>query len=252
MSKKKLPWSWFPCYADRWLKDTRELTDTQARVYWDFLCVSYLRDEGIVTEADKWVAHELRCSIQKWRTVKTFLLGCGLLVETPCKGIANPKVLEVCRERQQRSKVRAESAETRHRNPELPFVINRRGDANADTRARASFTSVTSIEESRKEDSPPTSPRRTLPSDVVSELLDREGTERTESLIEDYQRSGMADGAKNLRNAFIGWLKNQHSIDLSHMKTQKGSAGKLSAAEILRQCAMDPDINPALKKASGR
>jgi hypothetical protein len=88
-----------------------------------------------------------------------------------------------------------------------------------------------------------------LPSDVISELVDLVGSERAEGLIADYRNSGMAEGARNLRNAFIGWLKNQHGIDLEHMKTAKG--GKLSAAEILRRCALDPDINPALKRVGG-
>ncbi len=66
-SKKKLPW--FSCYAERWLEDTRGMTDTQARVYWDFLCILYIHEEDGalrgISAGNKWIAMELHVHINK-------------------------------------------------------------------------------------------------------------------------------------------------------------------------------------------
>ena len=131
---------WFSFYHKRWRKDTEDMTDTQARVYVDFLCICYEREDGIVRRTDKQTANELghTCSIQKWRAVKAYLLAHRFLVETPCGGLTNKRVLGVVHERQQRSNIRAKAAEIRHKNPKLPFKNNKGGDAHACTRARES------------------------------------------------------------------------------------------------------------------
>lgn len=115
MSKKKLPW--FPCYPDDWLDDTCAMTDTQARVYWDFLCLLYIHEEDGalcgLRATNKWIAMELHVHINKWMAVRKFLVACGKLIANTDGSLTNNKAAKVCLERKARSEANATVADER-------------------------------------------------------------------------------------------------------------------------------------------
>ncbi len=247
MSKKKLPW--FPCYPEDWLDDTRGMTDTQARVYWDFLCLIYLHD-GVVRSTDKWIAHELHIHIHKWRTVRKFLVADGKLVENADGSLTNNRAARVCLERKARSDAMGNLASnreltrrvTRWESPELPFEINK---------GRAALCLVSDqgvaphlhhqiIEEEKERSSEPRTsidddrpPRRTLSPNMVRAVEDKIGAEQAKHYIDEYLNSDFGRNAKTIDAAFSGWLRKTYGIHID----RKGAA--TSVGDILAMCGTD-------------
>lgn len=207
MSKKKLPW--FPCYPQDWLEDTRHMTDTQRCLYWDFLCLVYVHD-GVVRDFDKWIAFELHTSLQKWRTVRKFLVADGKIVETP-DGLTNNRAAKVCHERKARSENHSAAATgreiARHQEPELPFGINKGRaqlrvvpDHNSGVHSDPQILKVERREELKRQ--------KPMPPDLRQALVDQVGQQRADAYIDEFYDDPFgAEGAKSIRAAFPGYLE---------------------------------------------
>lgn len=250
MSKKKLPW--FPCYPEDWLEDTRHMTDTQARVYWDFLCLIYIHD-GLVKSTDKWIAHELHIHIHKWRTVRKFLVDDKKLVENPDGSLTNSRAAKVCLERKARSDTLGNLASnreltrrvTRWESPELPFEINKGraplclvSDHGA---APHSHLHSDQEQESKKEK------RRPLPHDIVAALVAMVGQQKADAYMNDYHDIGYAAGATSLRSGFLGYLEKHHGVilgnELKEVRRGARSASTLMA-DVLAALPKNRDGKP--------
>lgn len=254
MSKKRLPW--FPCYPDDWLTDTRHMNDAQARVYWDFLCLLYLHEEdGALHATNKWISHELHVHINKWLSVRKFLIADGKLVENPDGSLTNNKAAKVCLERKARSEAFVEAAtereaqrqEYRERNPTFQFVAEARrkklriveptlqpqaSPTPSPTPSLGGGCQEISHTDQRASDQRPAlhshlhiqnkerkiealKAAKPIPAELVAALIIKVGQTVANAYIDEYYRNGLAAGADCIEAAFPGWLKSKKHVDLN-------------------------------------
>jgi hypothetical protein len=267
---KELPW--FACYPDKWLKATREMTDTQARVYWDLLCLIY-KNNGAVPAKDKWIAHELHMHVNKWIPVRNFLFKERKIFENADGTITNEKASQICLERKIRTERRVGVSQgvTPPGNPpsyppqlppgvdpQLSLEFNAGAPKKDPLHSHLHIIQSESKEERSslgpyagfaKEDEKKDQDDRIqkFPSTLKKQLVAAVGEEHANDIILDYVGIGYDKGAKHLHAAFKGWLMNNYEIALPKLGAMQSAS---LAKEILAMCGTDEHGNPDLRLPS--
>lgn len=169
--KVRLPW--FKCFPGDYLEGTRCLTPEQRGIYFDCLCILYQTGEPLPHD-DKWMSHRLHISTRLWRSIKTALVACGKLVETP-EGLNNVRASVELGSRSDQPRT---NSETSPKIPKSPTISTR---AQAPVRLQ--------IEEKKKE------------------KKEKEGIEREESVSSAPPLLGFAGHFIQLSEDEVGELK---------------------------------------------